>query len=184
VALLIWPLSFTHIYSQPNTRVLASNYINQTIPSGKALAVEHWDDGLPLATQSHYSMETLALYDQDTPGKWEKIVEQLQHTDYIIIASNRLYVPIQKLADCNKYPQPHCYPIGNIYYKNLFNGKPILQNTPFSNLPGVNQLIFRQVAQFSISPQIPILNIPIDDQKADESFTVYDHPKIEIFKKI
>ena len=182
--LLVWPLSFMHIYSQLNTRVQASNYINQIIPPGKTLAVEHWDDGLPLATQPHYLMQTLALYDQDTPEKWEKIVGQLQHTDYIIIASNRLYVPIQKLADCNIYPQPHCYPIGSVYYKNLFNGKPILQNTSFSSLPGANQLIFRQIAQFSVSPQIPILNIPINDQKADESFTVYEHPKIMIFKKI
>jgi len=183
IGLLVWPLSFMHIYSQPNTRVLASNYINQTIPAGKTLAVEHWDDGLPLVTQSNYSIETLALYDQDTPEKWSTIVEQLQQADYIIIASNRLYVPIQKLADCNKYPQPHCYPIGSVYYKNLFSGKPILQNTQFSSLPGASQLVFKQVAQFSIYPEIPILNIPINDQKADESFTVYDHPKIMIFKK-
>ena len=28
------------------------------------------------------------------------------------------------------------------------------------------------------------LNIAIDDQSADESFTVYDHPKVMIFKKV
>lgn len=184
IFLLVWPLSFMHIYNQPNTRVLASKYINQTIPSGKTLAVEHWDDGLPLATQPHYLVETLALYDQDTPEKWEKIVEQLQHTDYIIIASNRLYVPIQKLADCNIYPQPHCYPIASKYYQNLFDGQPILKGTLFENLQNAGNLRFKNISNFINYPTIPYLNVPINDQKADESFTVYDHPKIMIFKKI
>jgi hypothetical protein len=181
---LVWPLSFMHIYSQPNTRVLASNYINQTIPPGKTLAVEHWDDGLPLATQPNYLIQTLALYDQDTSEKWEKIVEQLQHTDYIIIASNRLYVPIQKLADCNKYPQPHCYPIASKYYQNLFDDQPILKGTLLENLPNANNLRFKKISEFTIYPTIPYLHIFINDQKADESFTVYDHPKIMIFKKL
>ncbi|HUD44689.1 MAG TPA: glycosyltransferase family 39 protein [Patescibacteria group bacterium] len=182
--LLVWPLSFMHIYSASNTRVLATNYINQNIPAGEGLAVEHWDDELPLSTAGNYKVQTLALYDPDTIEKWQTIVQQLQTTDYIIIASNRLYVPIQKLNNCSKYPDPHCYPVASIYYKNLFSGLPVLQNTEFVNLPGASQLVFKQVAQFLVSPQIPVLNIPINDQKADESFTVYDHPKVMIFKKI
>jgi hypothetical protein len=181
--LLVWPLSFMHIYSQPNTRVLASNYINQTIPSKKTLATEDWDDGMPLGTQANYIIQPLAMYEPDSLGKWGKIVEQLRQSDYIIIASNRMYVPIQKLNDCHKYNDIHCYPVGSVYYKNLFGGRPVLQNTQFSNLPGASQLVFKQVAQFSISPQIPVLKIPINDQKADESFTVYDHPKVMILKK-
>ncbi len=184
ILLLIWPLSFIHIYSQPNTRVQATEYINQNLPSGTGIAVEHWDDELPLGTAPNYEMQTLPLYDPDTQQKWEGIVNQLEQVQYIIIASNRLYVPIQKLANCQKYPFPRCYPIASMYYKNLFAGRPILQGTSFANLPGARHLIFKKIKQFSISPQIPLMNIPINDQSADESFTVYDHPKIMIFKKI
>ncbi len=167
IALLIWPLSFLNIYNQTNTRVSASNWINAVIPPGKTLAVEHWDDSLPLFGQDKYTMQTLELYNPDTPEKWNKINGQLQQTDYIIIASNRLYVPLQKLTDCAKLDQYHCYTQTAAYYQKLFNGT----------------LGFQKVAEFSVSPTIPLLNIPINDQGADESFTVYDHPKVMIFQK-
>ncbi|MBI4084475.1 MAG: glycosyltransferase family 39 protein, partial [Candidatus Levybacteria bacterium] len=75
--LLIWPLSFMHIYSQPNTRVTASEFITQTIPPGKILAIEHWDDSLPMWGQENFHMTTLPLYDPDTPEKWMSINKQL-----------------------------------------------------------------------------------------------------------
>ncbi|MBI4097327.1 MAG: glycosyltransferase family 39 protein, partial [Candidatus Levybacteria bacterium] len=76
--LLVWPLSFMHIYSQPNTRVTASEFITQTISPGKILAIEHWDDSLPMWGQENFHMTTLPLYDPDTPEKWMSINKQLQ----------------------------------------------------------------------------------------------------------
>lgn len=167
VTSLIWPLSFLHIYSKNNTRADATTWIAQNIPMGKTLAIEHWDDGLPLATQANYQMLTLNLYDHDTEMKWAQINAQLQQADYIIIASNRLYTPLLKLTDCETLPANSCFPRTASYYNNLFAGK--------SN--------FKKIAEFTNYPTIPIFNIPINDQGADESFTVYDHPKVMIFKK-
>lgn len=165
--IFIWPLSFLYIYSQPNARALASQWINDKIPAGKSLAIEHWDDSLPLYGQEKYQMITLKLYEPDSKEKWTEISQQLQQSDYILIASNRLYTPLQKLTDCKHLPLFHCYTQTAKYYQKLFGEK----------------LGFRKVAEFSISPTIPLINIAIDDQSADESFTVYDHPKIMIFKK-
>ncbi|MFH0936861.1 MAG: glycosyltransferase family 39 protein [Candidatus Daviesbacteria bacterium] len=167
ILLLIWPLSFLSIYSQPNSRVTATDWILQNIPAGSSLALEHWDDGLPLSGQSNYQILTLPLYDPDTSVKWQDISQTLQKTDYIIIASNRLYTPLQKLTDCQNLPPGRCYKQTADYYQKLFQGS----------------LGFERVAQFSVLPTIPILNIPIDDFDADESFTVNDHPKVMIFKK-
>ncbi|MFA6533440.1 MAG: hypothetical protein WCT22_05640, partial [Patescibacteria group bacterium] len=91
----------------------------------------------------------------------------LQKSDYIIIASNRLYVPLQKLTDCKKYKV--CYLKTAQYYQKLFD----------------NKLSFKKVAEFSSYPNFQILDFKfqINDDSADESFTVYDHPKILIFKK-
>ncbi|MDO8620952.1 MAG: glycosyltransferase family 39 protein [Candidatus Levybacteria bacterium] len=166
ILLLVWPLAFMNIYTKPNTRVLASNWIYQNIPLDKTIAVEHWDDQLPLGG-SPYKTITLPLYDPDTFQKWQIINKNLGEIDYIIIASNRLYVPLQKLTDCKKFPPYHCYPITTKYYKDLFNGR----------------LGYEKVAEFENLPTIPLLDIPINDQNADESFTVYDHPKVMIFKK-
>ncbi len=164
---LIWPLSYLNIYSKNNTRVDATTWITQNIPAGKTLAIEHWDDGLPLAIQSNYQMLTLNLYDPDTEMKWAQINAQLAQADYIIIASNRLYTPLQKLTDCSKLPAHRCYPRTAKYYQVLLSG----------------QSGFKKIAEFTNYPTVPIFNIPINDQGADESFTVYDHPKVMIFQK-
>ncbi|HSA83288.1 MAG TPA: glycosyltransferase family 39 protein [Patescibacteria group bacterium] len=165
---LIWPLSFIQIYHHNNTRVDATNWIHQHIPYHSTLLVEHWDDRLPLQASENYFIEDLELYNPDTPEKWQKINDQLQRADYIIIASNRLYLPLPKLTDCVNLPMHRCYPETTKYYKKLFNG----------------ELGFQKVAEFSRYPTIPLTSITINDQNADESFTVYDHPKVMIFKKI
>ena len=167
VLLLIWPASFFSIYNNTHPRVVASLWIHSKIAEGSTIAVEHWDDSLPLYGQEKYNVETLALYEPDSKEKWEKINKQLQKSEYIILSSNRLYIPLQKLTDCKKLPSIYCYPQTAQYYKNLFSGK----------------LGFKNVAEFTNYPTIPILGIKINDLHADESFTVYDHPKVIIFKK-
>jgi len=39
------------------------------------------------------------------------------------------------------------------------------------------------VAEITSYPAVPIFGIQIPDYSADESFTVYDHPRVLIFKK-
>jgi 4-amino-4-deoxy-L-arabinose transferase-like glycosyltransferase len=164
---LIWPFSFLRVYSHENTRIQASEYIHRMIPSGSVLAIEHWDDGLPLTEQGRYGIVTLNLYDPDTPEKWHLIREHLDETDYIILASNRLYTPLMRLTNCEKLPSDRCYKLTSEYYHRLFNGS----------------LGFTKVAEFTSYPTIPFTDIELNDQGADESFTVYDHPKVMIFKK-
>lgn len=166
-AVLVWPLSFMHIYTQPHTRVLASNWISKHIKPGSILAEESWDDTLPLGNISPYTLVTLPMYDPDTPEKWLTINNMLARSNYIIISSNRAYVPLQKLTNCKKLPENRCYPLTAAFYSQLFKG----------------ELNFHKVAEFSMKPVIPFLNIPINDQRADESFTVYDHPTVMIFQK-
>ena len=165
--LLIWPLSFLHIYEKKHTRIAASEWIHQHIPAGKTIALEHWDDGLPLSGIEKYTVLTYPLYEPDTDEKWSLMQENLTKTDYIILGSNRLYTPLQKLTDCEKLPENRCYVRTTLYYRSLFNGL----------------LGFEKVAEFASYPTVPLLGWKINDQGADESFTVYDHPKIMIFKK-
>ena len=164
----LWTISFMTIYSKPNPRIVASDWIHKNIAPGKTLAIEHWDDGLPVYGANEYKIISLPLYDPDTGLKWENINRDLETTDYIIIASNRLYAPLQKLTDCSILPQGRCYALTAKYYNNLFSGN----------------LNFKKVAEFNSYPTIPIINLRIYDQNADESFTVIDHPKILIFERI
>ena len=123
---------------------------------------------MPLYDGGKYNYVEMSLYEQpDDENKWFILDQRLKQADYIIIASNRLYVPLQRLADCRKYKS--CYPKTAEYYRRLFDG----------------ELDFKKIAEFAVYPGFQISNFKfqISDQKADESFTVYDHPKVMIFKK-
>ncbi len=164
---LFWTFSFISIYSRPHSRVAATNWINKNIPSGSVIAVEHWDDRLPLVGSEKYLFLEMPMYEPDQSiSKWEKVESNLKRADYIILSSNRLYVPLMKLVDCSKHKK--CYPETVKYYQDLFSG----------------ELGFEKVADFSLYPGIKIgdWEFEINDQSADESFTVYDHPRVIIFK--
>ncbi|OGE25445.1 hypothetical protein A3H85_03305 [Candidatus Daviesbacteria bacterium RIFCSPLOWO2_02_FULL_40_8] len=164
--LLVWPLSFLQIYSTDNTRVTATKWINSQIPQTAVIAREHWDDELPTDNFGRYQSLELPMYEPDTPAKWDRVNNILGQADYLIIASNRLYVPLMKLTNCQTLPTSRCYRQSADYYQKLFN----------------QQLDYTKVAEFSSYPKIPFTNLAINDFDADESFTVYDHPKIMIFK--
>ncbi len=163
---ILYCWTFLNIYQQKHSRLQASEWINKNIPNGSTLTVEHWDDRLPLSNGENFKYLELTLYDfPDDKFKWIKINQNLTQADYIILASNRLSKPLSHLFDCQKFKR--CYPLTANYYQNLINGK----------------LNFILVATFQNSPRIPLLNWLINDDSIDESFSVYDHPKVLIFKK-
>ena len=165
-ALIFYPMSFINTYTLLDTRSQATNWILKNIPKGSKIATEHWDDRVPIIDNGTYNFLELKLYDQpDDSKKWETINKQLLESDYLVIASNRLYKPIQKLTGCNLYKT--CYPIASKYYEDLFS----------------NRSQYKKIAEFSSHPKVPLLNLIIDDAKSDESFNVYERPTIMIFKK-
>lgn len=165
----LWATSFLHIYLQPHTRVAASDWMLENIPPGSTIAVEHWDDRLPLSGGERFEYVELPLYEQpDDQNKWRLINANFNQADYIVLASNRLFTPLPKLANCSRTPE-RCYPLTTEYYEQLFAGK----------------LGFTKVADFTSRPTLPkwLGSLEIVDDNADESFTVYDHPHVIIFRR-
>jgi len=177
--MIIWPIAFTSIYTRTHTRIAASLWIYENIPMGAKLGIEHWDDSLPLlmpGENKRFVFVEFPLYEADTPQKWEMMNEKLKAVDYIVIASNRLYVPLMKLIDCQNLPVGRCYPQTADYYKKLFAGSlGFTKVAEFTSYPSFSLPLITQLLNYSIT---------INDDSADESLTVYDHPKIMIFKKI
>ncbi len=168
VLTMFWTLAFVSIYSQSNTHVQATEWFEKNVPAGAKIAVEHWDDRVPL--RGSYQFLEMPMYDPDDSAvKWEKVEINLYVADYLLIASNRLYTPLQKLQQTLSVCLEHnrCYPKTAEYYQKLFADK----------------LGFKKVAEFTSYPTIPILNLEINDSAADENFTVFDHPKVIVFKK-
>lgn len=189
-ALLVYPISFLSIYRSENTRVAASRWIYDTVAPGSVIAWEHWDDPLPIpikrsAPLPTFSQIQLPSYDPDDSAKLAKINATLSQADYLVLSSNRTYGGL--------YRAKSRYPIMNDFYRQLFSG----------------QAGFTLVAQFTSRPRLPLpflsscISIPgftygilakpleqcqgpgitLIDDYADETFTVYDHAKVLIFKK-
>ncbi len=162
---LIWPLMFYSIYTKPHTRTTASQWMHTFLPDGSTLLNEHWDDALPLPgnykIQKQFMMDELKVYDPDTAEKWTIINEQLEKNDYIILSSNRAWGSIPTV--------PERYPKMTVFYDNLLSGKNA----------------YKKVAEFTSYPSLAYLGIPltINDDWAEEAFTVYDHPKVMIFQR-
>ncbi len=157
-----WATAFAGIYTRPVTRVEASRWIYENIPAGSAITHEMWDDALPLNVDGHnaaaeYVGVQMEPYWEDTPEKREAMVAWLEQADYIILSSNRLYESIPRL--------PMRYPMTTRYYEALFSG----------------ELGFERLKTFTSRPTL--FGIGIVDDYADETFTVYDHPKVIIFRK-
>jgi YYY domain-containing protein len=181
ISSVLYSLAFVSIYSRPHTWLEASRWIYAHVPDGSVIANEHWDDKLPQplpgAGQNSgargYHHLTLPMYEPDTLDKYLLLKDILSQADYIILASNRLYRTIPRL--------PQRYPISTRYYELLF----------------AEELGFRLEKAFTSYPGLPfapstgsgqgklrtLLSWTIVDDDADESFTVYDHPKPLVFKK-
>ena len=160
----LYSFAFMSVYFNPQTRILASNWIYQNIPPGVKILTEHWDDGLPVSTKlgnpEFYQIEQLTIYEPDTQEKINYYAEKLFEADYIVINSRRLYGTLINL--------PEKYPITSRYYKLLFSGK----------------LGYEKVAQFTSYPALKIgrWKIEFNDDNSEETFQVYDHPKVMIFR--
>ncbi|WP_129632521.1 DUF2298 domain-containing protein [Candidatus Oscillochloris fontis] len=173
LATLGWAYAFSRIYTQPHSRVIAARWLTDHAAPGSQVMAEIWDDPLPLQTTntgwgiSLFGIES-APYAEDEPQKYtgfynnegfyqEGLLDHLDQADYITLTSNRVYASTARLR--------MRYPALMNYYQSLFNG----------------DLGFELVADITSYPTILGLKIP--DQIAEEAFSVYDHPRVLIFKK-
>ncbi|MCL5951309.1 MAG: glycosyltransferase family 39 protein [Chloroflexi bacterium] len=191
VLTLAYATAFDSLYSREHPWLQISQEIYNTAPAGSTIADEHWDDVLPVAMQdgnqvrspSQYKFETLPMYDPDTPAKVDTIAQTLVSSDYIVLASQRLYGAIARL--------PARYPMSSRYYHLLFAGKLGFQLVALAR--GDMSLAGITIADDTLSEAhlaVPPLLAPHlsgpnvwNWGRADESFTVYDHPMPLLFKK-
>lgn len=165
LTIIVWPLFFFSIYMHEHSRTNASKWIYQNLENNSILLGEHWDDALPLQIQETYGKNfttlSLPVFDEDTPAKWVKINTLLAQGDYLILSSNRGWGSITTA--------PEKYPLMSKFYQDLFDGK----------------LRYKKIKEFTSYPSLRYLGTSIDfpDDWAEEVFTVYDHPKVMIFKR-
>ncbi len=146
-----------------------------------------WDDAVPYPVDgfSPYSEGggiyrgdlNFEMYWADNALKLEKFETNLDLADYVFITSSRQWGTTTRV--------PERYPLTTTYYRNLL-GCPAEDDLEWCYSvaePGMfeGNLGFELVEVFQSNPKIGPFEI--NDQFAEEAFTVYDHPKVLIFKK-
>ena len=182
IIIIILPgIAFLSIYQHQDVRFEASQWIYQNIPAGSKILSETANVvdlpiqppsstfKVPSSTinrpSSNYQFASFNFYDLDeNPTLPVQLDQLIEAADYIIVPSRRIFAnhPKQK------------YPVLNGYYTRLFSGS----------------LGFEKVAEFSSLPRLAFqisnfkFQIPFPDENAEETWTVFDHPVIRIYKKI
>lgn len=189
-------VSFINIYLHPHSRYSSSEWICKNIPNISNISHEVWDDSLPLnsisCTNKTYIYNDLTLFDSDSSQKWTRINEQLKSVDYLVLSSNRLWGSIPN--DTKRYP------LTSDFYKNLFDGNTDFKlvkriySYPGFSLPFLKKCVLIGLSVypyntsknnfFEVDNSCNSPGIYFRDDIAEESFTVYDHPQVNIFAKV
>jgi len=182
-ASFVYSLAFVGIYSREHPWLTISKWIYANIPTQSTLAIEHWDDALPVPIRAangeraptEYHIRVLPMYDADDDKKLDALVDTLSSSDYIILATQRLSSTITRL--------PQRYPVSARYYRLLFDGALgfDLASYAMNNIELAGIAIMDERFE-GVRPAGIVLN-GIVLGRADESFTVYDHPMPLVFKK-
>ncbi len=157
----LWCVAFVAgVYGRPNSRVEATEWLAANVPAGSVLSVDGWDDALPLGLGPDvppYELEALNPFDPDSAEKVERHLAALDRIDWVVVSSQRARASVERL--------PARFPAMLRYYDALEDGS----------------LGFERVAEFQNEPQLGPLGV--DTEGAEEAFSVYDHPPVEIYRK-
>ena len=117
------------------------------------------------------------MYNDDNPEKLSHFLDLLETSEYLTISSSRQWASTTRI--------PERYPLNVIYYRSLL-GCPEERTIEWCyNVaqPGMfeSSLGFDLIQTFQSDPEFA--GVRINDQFAEEAFTVYDHPKVFIFRE-
>ena len=157
-----------------------SDWINENVRATTVVLKEHWEEGLP--NMHTYRVNELPMYDPDGPPKLEFLSEKLAAAEALVFFSNRLYGTLPRMPDR--------YGASAAYYRLLFSGQLgyelVNYQATYPSFLGVSFLH----DTFS-RPQLPepeplqsrhTSAISVALGHADESFSVYDHPTVLVFR--
>ena len=146
-----------------------------------------WDDALPLSLHGYNPYDyqfgifrsdlNFEMYWNDSPEKLRRFLTNLDQADVLFISSNRQWGTTVRV--------PERYPLTTAFYRRLI-GCPLEREITWCYSvaePGrfTGDLGYELAAVFQSDPNLGSLRF--NTQFAEEAFTVYDHPKVLIFRK-
>jgi hypothetical protein len=161
ITTFLWTAAFFSIYLHSDIRIAASAWIEKKIPENSNILVEGGNT-IDIPLKGNFRKISLDFYNlEDNLSDRYNIASELEKSDYFLIQSRRVFMNHQRL--------PGFFPVTANFYNALFNGK----------------LGFKQIKEFHSYPTLQIGNFKLEfpDERAEETWSVFDHPVIRIFKK-
>jgi hypothetical protein len=177
--MLLRCLMFVTTYRVAHPWVRSSEWFYTNVRPGAIVATEQWDHSLPLDATG-YEMRELPVFQEDTPEKWAAMEDDLAEADYVVIASRRAYSALAGM--------PERYPRTTHYYKRLFEGNLGFELVAcFSRFPTLGPFALADDPTAGLGFDLPRLCGPqgywvFRPGRLDESFVVYDHPQVLVFR--
>lgn len=194
VVLLIIPgLSYLTIYTTRDTRYAASEWMVKNISADQHVLLETGNViNLPIQDPEHpettsgwdFTVTPFDFYSLDEDQLSRNVLDdELERADYIVIASRRVFANHTCLWPDDTHTlidsfmptsdlclqKSHRYPVVNRFFRDLFNPEKYEIVQTFASPPRII-LWDRVLAQFP-------------DEKAEEAWTVFDHPTVRIYRK-
>lgn len=196
VSLILPGIAYLKIYQAPDVRYIASKWLMENLKDDEMILSETANvvdmpigsdltEGLTMAKNLNYI--SFPSYDVEVlPDMKVKLAQYMMEANWIFIPSRRVVANHtcwdykkadgkSKISDwsfdkerCTYYQES--FPTLNDYYEKLYTG----------------QLPFEKVAEFSSYPRIEIFGkviYQIDDEKAEETWTVFDHPVARFYRR-
>lgn len=161
-------IAYLAVYTNPDVRFQASEWIYSHIPSGSKILSETanvidipvpppgYDKAVPSYRYASFDYYHL---DED-PNLQAQLQQYVEEADYIFVPSRRVFM---------NHPAAQ-YPKLREYYDVLFSGR----------------LGYEKVKEFTAYPRISLFGRTLaefPDEAAEETWTVFDHPVIRIYQK-
>jgi len=171
--------------------VQATAWICENVPARTTILTEYWDDPLPLGGIAArggcplpYTSLTMDFHTLDTGERLEELLDAIQASDYIVLSSQRLYGSLLR--------SPQYFPLAGRYYQQLFaerlGFRLVAAPAVYPQWAGVTLLDNPRAGLPLSTPPLLVASRPaglvLDLGRADESFTVYDHPQPLIFRRV
>ena len=180
---VLYAVAYMHVFAAPDSRLMASKFLARTVPAGSSILVEPSHNIPPMGTyltapefyrdyvmwgaqterRDYYHLYTLDTYRYlyspriDPAQKQAYIKARLALVNYIVMDDTYLQF-YQHLPESE-------YGVVKQYCRDLFAGR----------------LGFTLVRTFKVYPSL--FGFEINDDRAELSFRLFDHPRVFIFKR-
>ncbi len=199
IFLVIAGLSYLNVYRTEDVRFQASRWMAENIAPGSQVMIETANVvNLPVTipydqrSNNHMQVTVVDPYNADRDvNTRQHLIHTFNSSDYVVIASRRVFanhtcwIPDRSVADAINYQVNPLFSGKSDDWCDYVRETYPLVNELFAVLNNTSR--YELVATFTDFPQISLFGqvlYEINDEQAEEAWTVFDHPVVRIYKRV